>query len=168
MQALWSGYFTIDWGKSGAEASSKVDRLKYHFVCGCGKPGCQACINRPEPLGCELNCMLCQFDPKVAIPYLTGQRKQLQEVLKPLWDRIDLFLEWGCAENCVEDLEIRSLARELEMLLRLCPFTRFYLDSECCEGWTRLLIRQLQQLLPHGKQIFYPYVGQNDLVCAGT
>ena len=154
LQTLWSGYFTIDWGKSGAEASSKADRFKYHFVC-CG----------------ELNCMLYQFDPKVAIHYLTGQRAKLREVLKPLWDRIDLFLEWGCAENCVEDLEIRSLARELEMLLRLCPFTRFYLDSECCEGWTRLLIHnssKFNDLLPHGKQIFYPPVGQNDLVCAGT
>ena len=167
LQTLWSGYFTIDWGKSGAEASFKVDRFKYHFVCGCGKSGCQACANKPESVGCELNCRLCQFDPKVAIPYLTGQRKQLQEVLKPLWDRIDLFLDLA-NDIIVEDLETRILARELEMLLRLCPFTRFYLDSECCEGWTRLLLRQLQQLLPHGKQIFYPHVGQSDLVCAGT
>ena len=116
MQALWSGYFTIDWGKSGAEASSKVDRLKYHFVCGCGKPGCQACINRPEPLGCELNCMLCQFDPKVAIPYLTGQRKQLQEVLKPLWDRIDLFLEWGA----------------LKIASRIWRYAAWPGNSKCC------------------------------------
>ena len=119
MQALWSGYFTIDWGKSGAEASSKVDRLKYHFVCGCGKPGCQACINRPEPSGCELNCKLCQFNPDVAIHYLTGQRAKLREVLKPLWDRIDLFLNRGRVAN----FETRKLAgeRNVAALMSLYP-----------------------------------------------
>jgi len=122
----------------------RITVVSFQLVCGCGKPGCRRCRRDPSPAACGLNCKLCTCDPDVVLPMLYGQRDQLRKVLKDLWKPIDLFMDIYCLDQ-EEDVKsgewqiIRDQLPPIQILIRSCPFTRAYLDSEKGAGWSEKL-----------------------------
>lgn len=90
---------------------------------------------------CAVPCRLCVGDPEVIIPLLTNQKQVLRDLLKDLWERIDLVLSnnWR-----IYHPNIVWHATNMQQLLSLCHLTRYYLDWTCGQGWSRLLVRVLQ------------------------
>ena len=95
---LSEGYY-IDLEIPRCECSLSLDGEREGDVCDeCisgGEPGDDECMTENELPGCKWRCKLCQFDPEVCIPYITGQRKALRNILKDLWDHIDCVLGRG-------------------------------------------------------------------------
>lgn len=96
-----------------------------------------------EHMGCELDCRMCQGYPELYIPLLTGQKKVLRNILKDLWANIDFVL--GPSREKSYEKEVRI--EELHLLLTKCNFTRYYLDWDCGDGWSALLLTTITDII---------------------